>query len=53
MAFQIIQSNNQDKYEDISYIDLEECEKKLKSLNIINDYDSLIIAKFDIFIRGY
>ena len=44
--FQIISSDQQDEYDNISYINLGECENRMKAQKNINV--SLIIAKMDI-----
>ena len=50
VIYQITSTFNQDnkKYDNISIIKLKECERRLKSLNELNEDDSLIIFKVDL-----
>ena len=53
LNFQLMSLNKQNEYENISFIDLGDCEIKLKNINNIDINESLIIAKFDLFNSGY
>ena len=48
-----INNNNNYYYKNISNIKLGECETKLKNHYEINENDSLLIFKYDIFVKGF
>jgi len=53
IVYQLTSSNIQNDYDNISYIDLGECEKKLKKQKNISDNSSILIFKIDYTIPGF
>ena len=53
LTLQIIPTEDQNEYDNVSYINLGECEEKLRAKYNISDEYSLIIAKFDFYDSGY
>ena len=53
LTLQIVPAEEQNEYDNISYINLGKCEEKLRGKYNISDEYSLIIAKFDFYDSGY
>ena len=52
IVYQLTSSNTQNDYDNIYYIDLGECEKKLKKQKIISNNSSILIFKIDYILPG-
>ena len=53
ITFLIIPSEEQDEFDNVSYINLGECGERLRTINNISDNYSLIISKIDFYNSGY